>query len=192
MTDPAASARSSALPAITVRKCTALAEFQECVRLQREIWDETDLEIEPATMFVVAAHTGGQVLGAFDADRLVGYTLAVVGLLTHAISSFPPHRRPVRISRSRRRPHVEALSARRSPGTRHPSGPVDLRSTRIAQRTLQLEPPRRHRPHIPRQSLRRHHQSASSRPGDGSSCGRMASGFAEGRRRNCEIVNDPA
>src|SRR5260370_31285236 len=31
-------------------------------------------------MFVVAAHTGGQLLGAFDGDRLVGYTLAVVGL----------------------------------------------------------------------------------------------------------------
>src|SRR5260370_18149562 len=31
-------------------------------------------------MFVVAADTGGEVLGAFDGDRLVGYTLAVVGL----------------------------------------------------------------------------------------------------------------
>jgi predicted GNAT superfamily acetyltransferase len=65
---------------ICVRKCTALAEFRECVSLQREIWAETDLEIEPATMFVVAAHTGGQVLGAFDGDKLVAYTLAVVGL----------------------------------------------------------------------------------------------------------------
>jgi predicted GNAT superfamily acetyltransferase len=90
MTDPAASARSGVLPAITVRKCTTLAEFQQCVRLQREIWDETDLEIEPATMFVVAAHTGGQVLGAFDGDRLVGYTLAVVGLL-HATPYLHSH-----------------------------------------------------------------------------------------------------
>jgi predicted GNAT superfamily acetyltransferase len=50
------------------------------VELQREIWGEADLEVEPATMFVVAAHTGGEVLGAFDGDRLVGYTLALVGL----------------------------------------------------------------------------------------------------------------
>ena len=41
--------------------------------LQREVWGEADLEVEPATMFVVAAHTGGEVLGAFDGDRLVGY-----------------------------------------------------------------------------------------------------------------------
>jgi predicted GNAT superfamily acetyltransferase len=66
---------------ISFRKCTTLDEFRKCVSLQREIWAETDLEIEPATMFVVAAHTGGQVLGAFDGDRLVAYTLALVGLL---------------------------------------------------------------------------------------------------------------
>src|SRR5216683_1321342 len=65
---------------IIVRKCESLDEFHRCVDLQREIWGESDLEVEPATTFVVAAHTGGQVLGAFDGDRLVGYTLAVVGL----------------------------------------------------------------------------------------------------------------
>ncbi len=65
---------------IIVRKCDTLDDFHRCVDLQREIWGEADLEVEPSTMFVVAAHTGGQVLGAFDSDRMVGYTLAVVGL----------------------------------------------------------------------------------------------------------------
>jgi predicted GNAT superfamily acetyltransferase len=65
---------------IQVRKCETLEEFHSCVELQRQIWGEQDLEVEPATMFVVAAHTGGQVLGAFDDGRMVGYTLAVVGL----------------------------------------------------------------------------------------------------------------
>ncbi len=65
---------------IKVRKCESLDDFHHCVELQREIWGEADLEVEPASLFVVAAHTGGQVLGAFDGDRLVGYTLAVVGL----------------------------------------------------------------------------------------------------------------
>ncbi|HKV64355.1 MAG TPA: hypothetical protein VJO16_20785 [Candidatus Acidoferrum sp.] len=50
------------------------------MELQREIWKEAELEVEPATLFVVAAHTGGQVLGAFDGDRMVGYTLAMVGI----------------------------------------------------------------------------------------------------------------
>jgi predicted GNAT superfamily acetyltransferase len=65
---------------IVVRSCQTLDVFYRCVDLQREIWGEADLEVEPATAFVVAAHTGGQVLGAFDGDRLVGYTLAVAGV----------------------------------------------------------------------------------------------------------------
>jgi predicted GNAT superfamily acetyltransferase len=69
---------------IIVRKCEGLEEFHRCVELQREIWKEADLEVEPVTMFVVAAHTGGQVLGAFDGERMVGYTLAVAGLRDRA------------------------------------------------------------------------------------------------------------
>jgi predicted GNAT superfamily acetyltransferase len=64
---------------IVVRKCTTLPEFEACVALQKEVWGEEDLEIEPVTGFLVASETGGQVLGAYDGSRLVGYTLGVVG-----------------------------------------------------------------------------------------------------------------
>jgi predicted GNAT superfamily acetyltransferase len=65
---------------ITIRKCSALQEFHACVELQREIWEEEDLELEPSTMFVVASITGGQALGAFEGGKLVGFTMAVVGV----------------------------------------------------------------------------------------------------------------
>lgn len=65
---------------IVIRKCQSLDEFHRCVGLQREIWQEADLEIEPATAFVVAANTGGQVLGVFDGQRLAGFTLAVAAI----------------------------------------------------------------------------------------------------------------
>ena len=64
---------------VTIEKCGTLEEFQACVELQREVWGEADLEIEPVTMFVVASITGGQILGAFAGDEMVGYTLAVAG-----------------------------------------------------------------------------------------------------------------
>jgi predicted GNAT superfamily acetyltransferase len=64
---------------MVVRKCMDIEEFQQCVALQREIWGEQDIEVEPATLFVVARETGGQALGAFDGERLVGYTLALAG-----------------------------------------------------------------------------------------------------------------
>jgi predicted GNAT superfamily acetyltransferase len=65
---------------IVVRKCETLEEFHACVALQREIWGEDDLEVEPATAFIVASLTGGQVLGAFDGGKLIAYTLAVAGV----------------------------------------------------------------------------------------------------------------
>src|SRR6202790_3919209 len=65
---------------IVIRKCQTLEEFQLCVALQREIWQEADLEIEPVTAFVVAANTGGQVLGGLEGKRLAGYTLALAAL----------------------------------------------------------------------------------------------------------------
>lgn len=65
---------------IAIRICATLREFHLCVDLQREVWAEQDLEVEPSTMFVVASHTGGHVLGAFDGEQLVGYTLALAGL----------------------------------------------------------------------------------------------------------------
>ena len=68
---------------IQVRKCGTLEEFHRCVELQRQIWGEADLEVEPVTMFVVAAHTGGQVLGAFENGRMIAYTLAIAGLQDH-------------------------------------------------------------------------------------------------------------
>jgi len=66
--------------AVTVRKCETLEDFHACVALQRDIWGEQDLEVEPSTMFVVASHTGGQALGAYDGRNLIGYTLAVAAL----------------------------------------------------------------------------------------------------------------
>src|SRR5256885_4196601 len=76
--------------AIVVRSCDAIEEFHACVQLQREIWGEDELEVEPATLFVVAAHTGGQGLGAFEGGKLIGYTLALSGV-RHRVPYLPSH-----------------------------------------------------------------------------------------------------
>jgi predicted GNAT superfamily acetyltransferase len=69
---------------IEIRHCNSLAEFEKCVQLERVIWGE-QITV-PAAIFVVAQHTGGQILGAFDGDELIGFTLALVG--NHAGASF--------------------------------------------------------------------------------------------------------
>jgi predicted GNAT superfamily acetyltransferase len=49
------------------------------IRLQYEVWGYSDADVVPTHMFVVAAESGGQVLGAYLEDRLVGFTLAYAG-----------------------------------------------------------------------------------------------------------------
>lgn len=66
--------RTATAPAIEIRHCATLAEYDECVRLEHLTWGE-DIAV-PSAMFVVAHHTGGQVLGAFAGDKMVGFTLA--------------------------------------------------------------------------------------------------------------------
>jgi predicted GNAT superfamily acetyltransferase len=63
---------------IEIRHCHSLAEYDECVRLERSTWSE-DITV-PAAIFVVAHHSGGQVLGAFDGGKIIGFTLALAGL----------------------------------------------------------------------------------------------------------------
>lgn len=60
-----------------VRHCDSLGEFEVCVAIQRTVWGE-DITV-PAPLFVVAKETGGQVLGAFEGARMIGFTLALAG-----------------------------------------------------------------------------------------------------------------
>ena len=65
--------------AIVIRKCAGIDEMRACVNLQQEVWNFTDAELVPLRLFVVAEKVGGQVLGAFEANELVGFALAVPG-----------------------------------------------------------------------------------------------------------------
>src|ERR1700674_3437535 len=64
---------------ILIRHCHGLAEFEACVRAERKVWKSADLDIVPIPLFVIAAETGGQVLGAFHGKFLVGFTIAIAG-----------------------------------------------------------------------------------------------------------------
>jgi predicted GNAT superfamily acetyltransferase len=65
--------------AIVIRRCQGLDELRACVDLQKEIWNFTDAELVPLRMFVVADKVGGQVMGAFSGDEMVGFALSVPG-----------------------------------------------------------------------------------------------------------------
>jgi len=64
------------LETLQIRQCASHEDLRTCVRLQRQIWGFQDEDLTPAAIFVVAQHTGGHVLCAFDGDEPVGFTLA--------------------------------------------------------------------------------------------------------------------
>ncbi|HEX8150409.1 MAG TPA: GNAT family N-acetyltransferase [Pyrinomonadaceae bacterium] len=60
---------------ITIRECTTVEEFDQCVRLQREAFGLPDLELSPRRHLIVVRSAGGFTLGAFDGGQMVGYVL---------------------------------------------------------------------------------------------------------------------
>jgi len=64
---------------IKIRHCQGIEDFEACVRLEREVWKSADIDVVPIPLFVIAAGTGGQVLGAFHDNQLIGFTMAIAG-----------------------------------------------------------------------------------------------------------------
>ena len=65
---------------IEIRALVERADLDAAVGLQNEIWGYAPGESVPLQMFIIAAGTGGQVIGAFEAGRMVGFCLAFSGL----------------------------------------------------------------------------------------------------------------
>ena len=57
----------------TIRECTTIEEFDNCIYLQREAFGLPDLEISPRRHLIVSRQAGGWTLGAFAGSRMVGF-----------------------------------------------------------------------------------------------------------------------
>lgn len=84
---------------IALRACQSLAELNDCVALQKEVWNFADRELVPLRLFVVAQKVGGQVIGAFTGDELVGFAMSIPGyrnrhayLHSHMLAVRPAYR----------------------------------------------------------------------------------------------------
>jgi len=66
---------------IEIRECVTLDELAECVQLQRDVFALPEVELSPVRHFIVTKNAGGFTLGAYDGDRLAGFTLSVPAFL---------------------------------------------------------------------------------------------------------------
>ncbi len=62
---------------VIIRPCTGNDELRACVALQKEVWKFDDADLMPLRIFVVAGKIGGQIIGAFAHNELVGFAFSI-------------------------------------------------------------------------------------------------------------------
>jgi len=84
---------------IHIQPLTSLEHFKRCVVLQIEVWGYSDGDVIPRRVFVVAQRIGGQVIGAFDGNTLIGFAMSLPGyrdgkpyLHSHMLAVLPQYR----------------------------------------------------------------------------------------------------
>jgi predicted GNAT superfamily acetyltransferase len=84
---------------IRIAPLTELTEFERCVELQLAVWGYSDGDLIPKRVFVVAQRIGGQVIGAFDGEDVVGFAMSLPGyrdrmayLHSHMLAVLPEYR----------------------------------------------------------------------------------------------------
>jgi chorismate synthase len=66
--------------AVLVRRAAGRDDYDACVRLQREVWCLSDLEVTSAIQLVATVHAGGLLLVAETAGEVVGFCYAFAAL----------------------------------------------------------------------------------------------------------------
>ena len=84
---------------LRIEKLTSFGEFDRCIELQNSVWGYEPADAMSQKVFLLAAEIGGQVLGAFERDEMVGYAMALPGvrdgrpyLHSHHLAVLPPWR----------------------------------------------------------------------------------------------------
>jgi len=58
---------------VTIQPIDDVAKMRAVEELQKEVWGIPDIEVVPVTQLVAAKEAGGTLIGAYDADVLVGF-----------------------------------------------------------------------------------------------------------------------
>jgi predicted GNAT superfamily acetyltransferase len=84
---------------IHIQPLTTLEQFERCCVLQIEVWGYSDGDVIPRRVFVVAQRIGGQVIGAYEGETLVGFAMSLPGyrdgkpyLHSHMLAVLPQYR----------------------------------------------------------------------------------------------------
>jgi predicted GNAT superfamily acetyltransferase len=68
------------MPVLAYRDLTTLEEFAQVVELERDIWGPAYDDVVPVPILAVSVHSGGILIGGFDADRMIGFVYSLPGI----------------------------------------------------------------------------------------------------------------
>jgi len=66
-------------PTIKIQPIDSILQMKALEKLQQEVWGWNDLDTTPLMDFVIQRELGGELLGAFEGERLIGFAFGFVG-----------------------------------------------------------------------------------------------------------------
>lgn len=69
--------------AIEYHAIETIADLEHIIDLEKEVWQMSDREAVPVNILHAVVHSGGCVIGAYDAGKLIGFALAILARDEH-------------------------------------------------------------------------------------------------------------
>jgi len=67
---------------VTVRECSSILDFQQCIELERAVWKDEDIGIMPIRLYLISKSCNAPTFGAFESSgRLVGFVHTMIALV---------------------------------------------------------------------------------------------------------------
>ncbi len=67
---------------ITIRECLSIDDFQQCIELERAVFDDDDIDIMPVRLYMISKHCQSPTFGAFtESGRLIGFVHTSLALV---------------------------------------------------------------------------------------------------------------
>ena len=71
---------------ITIRECLSIDDFQQCIGLERLVWNDDDIDIMPIRLYMISRTCNAPTFGAFTStNRLIGFVHTALALLNQNI-----------------------------------------------------------------------------------------------------------
>jgi predicted GNAT superfamily acetyltransferase len=73
-------------PDIAIRECSSVADFKQCIELERAVWKDDDIGIMPIRLYMISKACNAPTIGAFESSgQLVGFVHTMIALIDNHV-----------------------------------------------------------------------------------------------------------